>query len=522
MSISRERPAPATRFLFCSNEGRAIVSDTVESALHYCPHDYQLDGICKSLDGIDLVAILATGAGKTAYFTMYMLLLRALSKACGQLKCDGVAVPDQSAMVIVYPTIGLETEMAKTFRAAGLSTHVINHETAGNARLEGRDIWEDVVDDTAMILLSPEMLSSDVFETLLQKKDFSSRLCALGVDEVHLCNSWGEAFRPCFRHIGLTRCRMPSRTSLILLTATLAKGTPTTNIISSFGLCAGNFHLIRRSNRRPDIQILFRMLTRGVGGPAFPDFSWVLTSGRKTIIFCPTVAHGQRLALFLRSRLPSPVDPYQFIRTYSSLKWSDFNETTLCHFHEDGGTMILIATDTLMVGVDLPNVDDVILAIAPDTVDEMLQKIGRTGRDAARVSHARGIVYVSKSTVDAARKQVGAEVTKTRKTPASSIGVAAACSKRLVKLLNPAMARMIVADCKTAAQDAIYENPAVDEPCSCTKCRARPPPPLICRCSGCEPEDNNHPDAMNMDPPVPAPPFLSRLPNPILNVSPSL
>lgn len=340
-----------------------------------------------------------------------------------------------------------------------------------------------------MILLSPEMLSSDGFESLLQKREFSSRLCALGVDEVHLCNSWGDSFRPCFRQIGLVRHRMPSGTKLILLTATLARGPPTTNILNTFGLRAGGFHLIRRPNLRPDIQILLRPLTRGPSGPAYPDFLWILSSKRKAVAFCPTIAHGQRVALYLRSKLPPSVDPYRFIRTYSALKWNDFNEATLQRFREDHDAMIIIATDTLMVGVDLPNVEDVVLAVAPETPDEMLQKIGRAGRDTARVSHARGIVYMAKDTMDIARKQVGGGEAK------KATNTAAASPKKPARLLNPAMARMIAADCKTAAQNAIYDNPEADEPCLCGTCQGRPTPaPHICRCSGCIPELDDHQD----------------------------
>ncbi|OJT13789.1 hypothetical protein TRAPUB_9636 [Trametes pubescens] len=74
--------AAATRspFVFCSSEGRELVKNTIRTRLPYVPHDYQLNGVCKLLDGIDLVAVLPTGAGKTGYYTMYMLMLLELSK----------------------------------------------------------------------------------------------------------------------------------------------------------------------------------------------------------------------------------------------------------------------------------------------------------------------------------------------------------------------------------------------------------------------------------------------------------
>ena len=43
------------------------------------PHDYQLEGICYALDGVDLVATMATGAGKTGFYCFLMLVILAIS-----------------------------------------------------------------------------------------------------------------------------------------------------------------------------------------------------------------------------------------------------------------------------------------------------------------------------------------------------------------------------------------------------------------------------------------------------------
>jgi len=40
------------------------------------PHDDQLEGICKMINGINLMVLTHTGSGKTGYFTMYMLRVR--------------------------------------------------------------------------------------------------------------------------------------------------------------------------------------------------------------------------------------------------------------------------------------------------------------------------------------------------------------------------------------------------------------------------------------------------------------
>lgn len=61
------------------------------------------------LDGKDLVAILPTGAGKTGYFTMFMLVLVELSLN-PSLCSPPVSVPRDPCMIVVYPTNGLEEE----------------------------------------------------------------------------------------------------------------------------------------------------------------------------------------------------------------------------------------------------------------------------------------------------------------------------------------------------------------------------------------------------------------------------
>lgn len=103
-------PPPPTISQFSTPEGHRFVHSILRPLLPYDPHTYQLEGVCASLDGKDLIALLATGSGKTAFFSMYMLMLRALSinpNLCSPPR----KIPQDPAMVIVCPTIGLEEDM---------------------------------------------------------------------------------------------------------------------------------------------------------------------------------------------------------------------------------------------------------------------------------------------------------------------------------------------------------------------------------------------------------------------------
>ncbi|KAI0682831.1 P-loop containing nucleoside triphosphate hydrolase protein [Cytidiella melzeri] len=390
-------PPPNGEFKFCSPEGRTLVLNILSSKFTYRLHDYVLDGLVKSLDGVHLLAISGTGSGKTGYYSMYMLMLQELDRQRKSYPIASAMVPQNPVMVMVLPTIGLEDEMGRTFNNLGLNTIFINHTALQTAVKRGLNLWRESRACYTIILLSPEQLVSDRFETLIHDPIFKSRST------------------------------------------------------KSFGC---------------------------------PDLYWVLASGRKTIMFADSIAQGWRVMEDLLAQLKkmstATTEQQRFcVRLYCSLSERD-NAATLQAFRDTNLTQIIIATDALMVGVDLPNVQDVILLSAPPSVDNMLQKIRRAGRDHNLVKDARGIVYVTKAQIVLADKAVKAiSITKGHHAK-----------------MNVDIARMLLARCYPAFQNILYANPSHNpNPCSCTTCTkifAAVQP--NCNCSMCMPESKVAPD----------------------------
>lgn len=99
----------------------------------------------------------------------------------------------------------------------------------------------------------------------------------------------------------------------------------------------------------------------------------------------------------------------KYIQTYTFVNWSDDNTETLRLFRDDPDMHIIIATDALMVGVDLPNVQDIVIISAVENLDSLLQKIGGAGRDGTLAPDTRGIVYL----MHTARKTAQAIISNT-------------------------------------------------------------------------------------------------------------
>ncbi|KAF8814256.1 hypothetical protein BYT27DRAFT_7266458, partial [Phlegmacium glaucopus] len=93
---------------FGSSEGQDLCCQIIHKCLPFGPYDYQLDGITAVLDGIDMLAVSATGSGKSAY--IYMLIHVILEVLEAPHVCPSVTFPKDPAILVIYPTTALEED----------------------------------------------------------------------------------------------------------------------------------------------------------------------------------------------------------------------------------------------------------------------------------------------------------------------------------------------------------------------------------------------------------------------------
>ncbi|KAJ7689965.1 hypothetical protein B0H17DRAFT_1201990 [Mycena rosella] len=151
----------AALWLFLA-EGFALVRQILLTALPtFESHSYQLDGVCKVLDKIDLVAVTPTGSGKTGYLFLTLIVMKSI--AVNPSLCPGVTFPKNPAIVVVYPTNSTEQQMEENMAKLGISALMINSDTVAAARILGRDLWEQARETVSMLILGPEQLISKGF-----------------------------------------------------------------------------------------------------------------------------------------------------------------------------------------------------------------------------------------------------------------------------------------------------------------------------------------------------------------------
>ncbi|KAF8143637.1 P-loop containing nucleoside triphosphate hydrolase protein, partial [Mycena galopus ATCC 62051] len=296
-------------FQWQSSEGYALARRILKaSPLPYDPHDYQIEGICCSLDGMPLLAITPTGSGKTGFYTMYMLVVQAVVK--DPTLCPTAAFPADPCLLLICPTIPLQLDMVHSISFI----HQVNSREEA-FRLRNENLWETARQNVNIIIAGPEQLKSDEFEKSLRDEKFDSRICGTGCDEVHLLNTWGRSFRLDFLQMGPLKARMKERHNpWILTTATLRDGPPYQN-------------------------------------------------GRSTIIFAKYISLGSKIYAYLHAKCP-PENRDKRIRLYNSMNFESHNAATrklLDNPDMAAGRQIVIGTDALSVGVNIPVRQDAIV-----------------------------------------------------------------------------------------------------------------------------------------------------------------
>jgi superfamily II DNA or RNA helicase len=94
-------------------EGHALARAILRPQLPYDPHDYQILGICKAVDGNNVLGIIPTGGGKTGFIGLYMKLLLAM-RSDDRIHLERRAsLPEKPVMVVVVPTKGLGQQMVR-------------------------------------------------------------------------------------------------------------------------------------------------------------------------------------------------------------------------------------------------------------------------------------------------------------------------------------------------------------------------------------------------------------------------
>jgi ATP-dependent DNA helicase RecQ len=304
----------------------------------------QLPAVEALAGGRDVLAVLPTGAGKSAIYELAGLL-RA------------------GPTVVVSPLIALQDDQLAHLLIAGLQAIVLNSRQSAGSRAAA--LLASCQSDT-FVFLSPEQLANSETRQTLQR-------AAPGlfvVDEAHLISQWGHDFRPDYMMLGVQAAAVGAPVRLAL-TATAAPPVRQ-EITRRLGLrdpqvVIGDFDRpniylsVRRARTAAEKQ---RHLAEAVAELAGPGIVYAATHASAQAAHDTLASAGERVTLY-----------------HAGLSGRARQDAMTAFL--DGTVRVIAATVAFGMGIDKPDVRWVLHYDPPPSPDEYYQEFGRAGRDGA-------------------------------------------------------------------------------------------------------------------------------------------
>lgn len=312
--------------------------------------------ILSALNGLDTLALLPTGGGKSICFQIPVLAKEGMG-------------------IVVSPLIALMNDQVRQLKDRGISAVAIS------SSISFKEI--DLILENAanghykFLYLSPERLKNEMFLARIKRMNIN----LLAVDEAHCISQWGYDFRPAYLQIAELREILQSA-GLIALTAT---ATPKVVEDIQEKLNFKNGRLIQKSFYRSNLH--YNVLKT--------EQKWTNT-------------------LDILKRIPGSGIIYSRNRknTVEIANWLQKCGVSADYYHAglsnaererkqgewiNNKIRIIVSTNAFGMGIDKPDVRTVIHLELPDSLESYFQEAGRGGRDEEK---AYSVVIVDPSDVD--------------------------------------------------------------------------------------------------------------------------
>ena len=303
--------------------------------------------------GHDTLGLMPTGGGKSITFQV-------------------PALAQEGTCIVITPLIALMKDQVDNLRRRGIRAAAIY---SGLTREEIVTTLENCIfGDIRILYVSPERLSSDLFQTKLRHMHVSF----ITVDEAHCISQWGYDFRPSYLEIAKIR-KLAPHAPVLALTATatpavvqdiqekLANSASLSNETSPAS--SASFKIFRMSFERTNLAYVVRKahdkreqllhILNSMKGTAIV----YARSRKRTKEFADLLNEAGITATFYHAGLDSVV------KDERQRDW------------QQDKVRVMVATNAFGMGIDKPDVRLVIHMDCPDSIEAYFQEAGRAGRD---------------------------------------------------------------------------------------------------------------------------------------------
>jgi ATP-dependent DNA helicase RecQ len=307
----------------------------------------QAEAFDRLLAGEDLLAVMPTGSGKSLLYQLTSLVV------------PGVTV-------VVSPLIALIKDQLDKMVAKGVTAAKIDSTLTVKQRREVDALVRSP--GGKLLLTTPERMADPEFRVFLREASSGVGVSRFVVDEAHCVSQWGHDFRPAY--LSLRKALEDVGRPPVLATTATAPPHVRDDILFQLGMEKAT--IVTTTFDRPNLHyevIIFhdedeKMRTLVTLLKKLP---------RPGIVYCATVKKVEELYEAL-TRWGIPVGKYHGRMNKGERDESQqrFMEST---------ELVMVATNAFGLGVDKPNVRNVLHYHVPGSLEAYAQEAGRGGRD---------------------------------------------------------------------------------------------------------------------------------------------
>ena len=294
------------------------------------------------LDGIDTLAIMPTGGGKSLCYQIPALFQ------------DGVTL-------VISPLISLMQDQVMNLKEYGVHSVFLNSSLTYKETQKAKA--QILSGKVKIVYVSPEgILGPTLAEFFNQIK-----ISLIAIDEAHCVSQWGHEFRKDYTRLGELKAMFPDVTVVALTATADAK----TRSDISLQLELKNPNIFVSSFDRPNIN--YMILERTDELKQLDEYIKANHLNDTGIVYCLSRDKVERTALALK-KLGYPAIPY-----HAGL--SKEERTTNQGLFNTEEKIIVVATIAFGMGIDRPDVRFVAHLDLPKSIESYYQETGRAGRD---------------------------------------------------------------------------------------------------------------------------------------------
>ena len=297
--------------------------------------------------GHDTLGLMPTGGGKSITFQVPAMAM-------------------EGTCIIITPLIALMKDQVHHLRQIGIRAAAIYSGMQHGSILQ--TLENCILGSTKLLYVSPERLGSNLFQTKLRHM----RVSFITVDEAHCISQWGYDFRPSYLEIANIRQLLPE-VPVLALTATA-----TPQVVDD--ICDKLSQEPRANSQRPFS--VFRMsferknlayLVRHSDDKHYDLIRLLEQTPGAAIIYVRSRRHAREISEHLTEAGLSAT------YYHAGLDHADKDHRQREWQHDR--IRIMVATNAFGMGIDKPDVRQVIHYDCPDSIEAYFQEAGRAGRD---------------------------------------------------------------------------------------------------------------------------------------------